>query len=43
MEIIVKDQPRILKVRCNGCGKPMEVKREENPPYYCYKCEDSCG
>lgn len=43
MEIIVYSAAKKIKVKCNGCGRPMEVDRDESPPYYCYKCEDSCA
>lgn len=39
-EIIVHKRPQIITVNCNSCGRKMEAKREEHPPYYCWKCED---
>jgi hypothetical protein len=42
---IVNSRPRDLKVKCSGCRRDMTVKRssQENPPYFCYKCEDKWG
>lgn len=42
MEILKDvDQSRKKKVKCNICGRDMEAPKEENPPYWCYKCEDA--
>jgi hypothetical protein len=33
-----------IDVKCIMCYRPMTTTKEENPPYYCYKChEDAEG
>jgi hypothetical protein len=32
--------PQKKKVKCAMCKRTMEAPVEENPPYYCWKCED---
>lgn len=34
---------KIKKCTCNICGRDMETKEDENPPYYCWKCGDKHG
>lgn len=29
-----------MEVNCIMCGRKMTTTKEENPPYYCYRCHD---
>ena len=29
-------------VKCIMCGRKMTTTKDENEPYYCYKCDDQC-
>jgi hypothetical protein len=29
-----------IPVKCNVCRRDMTVRDYENPPYYCYKCNE---
>jgi hypothetical protein len=29
-----------IDVNCIMCGRKMTTTKEENPPYYCYRCDD---
>lgn len=28
------------KVNCNVCNRIMDVRKHENAPYYCYRCDE---
>ncbi|MHC4616405.1 MAG: hypothetical protein ACYTEQ_01495 [Planctomycetota bacterium] len=34
---------RKVTVKCAACGRSMTVKWDEEPPYYCYRCEDEAA
>ena len=38
--ILHNTQSNKKKVTCAKCKRTMETIKDENPPYFCYKCQD---
>jgi len=36
----VKNQMNRKEVNCIMCKRPMTTSKTENPPYFCYRCDD---
>lgn len=40
VEILKNAMNTKKKVKCCVCGRTMETIKDENPPFYCWKCGD---